>query len=318
MSQVEGTQGVLERLSAWGRSSPDVRAVVVVGSWARPVDHPGDAWSDVDVLLTTTDPGRYLSTVNWLGGLGHPWLTYIETPPLGGAGQRERRVVFEGAVEVDFAVVASRDMRVAAYVLAGLRRFPPAVRLLPKRFAERLGALPEVLWRGMRILVDKDGTAARLQRLAPQFRPPHRPPSEDDFLALIQRFWHGPIWMAKHLRRGELWRVKTLAEAPRHLLLLQMMEWHACARNGWDYDIWDRGRFVEEWADRRAVLALREIFGRYDADDTWRALLASMELFRWLATETADRLGYHYPVEVDQHVTDWVTKFGLDDAGSAG
>src|SRR5437773_1768547 len=105
-----------------------------------------------------------------------------------------------------------------------------------------------------------------------------------DFLALVQRFWHGPIWIAKHLRRGELWRVKTLAEAPGHLSLLQMLEWHACARNGWDYDTWDRGRFLEEWADPRAVVALREVFGRYDADDTWRALFASMELCRCLAT----------------------------------
>ena len=136
MSQAEGTQRVLERLGAWGRLSPDVRAVVVVGSWARPADHPADQWSDVDVLLTTTDPGRYyLSTTYWMRDLGNPWLTYVETPPLGGAEQRERRVVFEGAVEVDFAVVASRDMRFAAYILAALRRFPRAVRFLPKRLA---------------------------------------------------------------------------------------------------------------------------------------------------------------------------------------
>ena len=316
MTGSEGTQQVLERLGGWGRSRPDVRAVVVVGSWARPVDHPVDQWSDVDILLITTDPGCYLCTTDWLKDVGHPWLTYVETPPLGGPEQRERRVVFEVAVEVDFAVVASRDMRLAAYVLAALRRFPLAVRALPGRIVDGLGAATEVLWRGMRILVDKDGTAARLQRLIHR-PPPRHPPSENDFLALVQRFWHGPIWIAKHLRRGELWRVKTLAEAPGHLSLLQMLEWHACARNGWDYDTWDRGRFLEEWADPRAVVALREVFGRYDADDTWRALFASMELFRWLATETATSLGYRYPVEVDQHVTDWVTGFRSEGAGSA-
>jgi aminoglycoside 6-adenylyltransferase len=112
--------------------------------------------------------------------------------------------------------------------------------------------------------------------------------------------------------------VKTLAEAPRNLLLLQMLEWHACARNGWDYDTWDRGRFLEEWADPRAVAALREVFGRYDADDTWRALFASMELFRSLGTETATRLGYRYPLELDREVADWVTKCRSKDAGSAG
>ncbi len=140
MTGSEGTQQVLERLGGWGRSRPDVRAVVVVGSWARPFDHPVDQWSDVDILLITTDPGCYLCTTDWLKDVGHPWLTYVETPPLGGPEQRERRVVFEVAVEVDFAVVASRDMRLAAYILAALRRFPLAVRVLPARIVDGLGA----------------------------------------------------------------------------------------------------------------------------------------------------------------------------------
>jgi len=206
-------------------------------------------------------------------------------------------------------------MRLGSYILTVLGRLPQIARVLPKRISDQLGAAAEVLGRGMRILVDKDGTLARLQ--TPPRRPPRHPPSEEDFLALVERFWHGPIWIAKHLRRGELWRVKTLAEAPGHLSLLQMLEWHACARNGWEYDTWDRGRFLEEWADPRAVVALREVFGRYDADDTWRALFASMGLFRWLAMETATSLGYRYPVELDRRVTDWVTGFRSVCAGSA-
>jgi aminoglycoside 6-adenylyltransferase len=112
--------------------------------------------------------------------------------------------------------------------------------------------------------------------------------------------------------------VKTLAEAPRHLLLLQMLEWHACVGKGWDHDTWDRGRFLEEWADPRAVVALREVFARYDADDTWRALFASMDLFRSLAMETATGLGYCYPSELDHRVTDWVMRVRSHDECSAG
>jgi aminoglycoside 6-adenylyltransferase len=169
----------------------------------------------------------------------------------------------------------------------------------------------------MRILVDKDGTAARLQRVVIHRRPPRCPPTEKEFLAVVERFWHGPIWIAKHLRRGELWRVKTLAEAPRNALVLQMLEWHAGAEKGWESDTWDRGRFLEEWADPRAVNGVREIFGRCDAADTWRALFASMGVFRLLATETAHCLGYRYPLGLDQHVTDWVTGFRSEDASGA-
>lgn len=70
------------------------------------------------------------------------------------------------------------------------------------------------------------------------------------------------------------------------------MEWHAHATRGFGHDTWMRGRFLEEWADPRAVAALPGIFAHYDAGDIGRALLATMEVFHWLAMETAERWSY--------------------------
>jgi aminoglycoside 6-adenylyltransferase len=134
---------------------------------------------------------------------------------------------------------------------------------------------------------------------------------------MVHRFWHWPIWAAKHLRRGELWRVKAVSEPYRNEALLRMVEWHACVRNGWSYDTWDRGRFLEEWADSRAVRALRDLFGHYDREDLWRSLWASMELFRWLGVETAAGLGYRYPRETDQEVTRWVERLRSQEIAAA-
>ena len=36
-------------------------------------------------------------------------------------------------------------------------------------------------------------------------------------------------------------------------------------------------------------------FAHYTQDDVWRALLATMDLFRWLSEESAELLGYGYP-----------------------
>jgi hypothetical protein len=47
--------------------------------------------------------------------------------------------------------------------------------------------------------------------------------------------------------------------------------------------------------DARAVAALPTVYAHYDERDVWRALTTTMELFRWLAIETADLLGYPYP-----------------------
>jgi hypothetical protein len=40
---------------------------------------------------------------------------------------------------------------------------------------------------------------------------------------------------------------------------------------------------------------LRQTFAHYDAEDTWRALLATMDLFRWLSLETAEKWSFAYP-----------------------
>ncbi|GAI04704.1 unnamed protein product [marine sediment metagenome] len=90
--------------------------------------------------------------------------------------------------------------------------------------------------------------------------------------------------------------------------VLRMLEWHARAVNGWDYDTWYGGRFLNEWADRRAVAQLRDAFGHFDEEDSWRVLLATMELFHWLARETANHLGYDYPEILDTNVSELITK----------
>jgi hypothetical protein len=42
---------------------------------------------------------------------------------------------------------------------------------------------------------------------------------------------------------------------------------------------------------------------RYDADDVAHALTATMDLFRWVARETAERLGVSYAEAADTHAT---------------
>ena len=70
-----------------------------------------------------------------------------------------------------------------------------------------------------------------------------------------------------------------------------------------------RGRFLEEWADERAVEQLRYAFAHYDEADVWRALVVTMDLFRWVALETAGRLGCPYPALGDERATELVWRY---------
>jgi aminoglycoside 6-adenylyltransferase len=271
---------LIDRFVAWAQTQPNIRAAIVLGSRAR-TDRPADEWSDLDLLVVTSDPGRLLSQTDWLEQLGTPWLTFLEPTAVGGA--TERRVLFEGGLDVDFS--------------------PFPVEILRKFAAE--GLPPEVagvIRRGMRFVLDKDGLAATL-KLPPDERPAPQPPTPDKFLNLVNDFWYHAVWVAKKLRRGELWTAQLCCDGYMKRLLLTMLEWHAGAASGWSADTWHNGRFLEQWADPRAVDGLRQAFAHYDRADVQRALIATMDLFRWLATETAGRLGCPYPASADEHAT---------------
>jgi aminoglycoside 6-adenylyltransferase len=165
--------------------------------------------------------------------------------------------------------------------------------------------MADISRRGARVLLDKNGWAAYLLPTAVE-APSPRPPSPDEFLNAVNDFWYHAVWTTKKFRRGELWVARSCCDSYMKWLLLRMMEWHARATHGWDYDTWHGGRFVERWADPRAVTGLRTAFAHYDEADVARALRATMDLFRWLAVETADRLGYPYPATADERTTELV------------
>jgi aminoglycoside 6-adenylyltransferase len=281
---------LLERFVAWAQTQPDIRAAIILGSRAR-TERPADEWSDLDLWIITTDPDRLLSQTDWLEHLGTPWLTFLEPTATGGG--TERRVLFEGGLDVDFV--------------------PTPVELVQRFAAE--GWPPDiagVIRRGAHFVLDKDRLAASLE-LAPGDPPAPRPPTEDQFLNLVNDFWYHAVWVAKKLRRGELWTAKTGCDSYMKRLVLAMIEWHARAVSGWSSDTWHGGRFLEQWADPNAIAGLRVAFAHYDEADVRRALFATVDLFRWLAAETAARLSYPYPAAAEEHVTNLVRNYLLEE-----
>jgi aminoglycoside 6-adenylyltransferase len=263
-----------------------VRGIAVVGSRAR-ADHPADAWSDLDVIVMARRPKRYLTTSRWLAEIGTPWLVVREPTVVGG----------QEILLVTFGM--------AARAIEALRRHPSMLRLLPKIASDRLKVLSDVLNRGFRMVLDKDRIARRLESggLAAA---PTRPPNEEEFLHLVKLFLNEQVWVALKMRRGEIFVAKTLGESRMMDLLLRMIEWHAQVTSDSWSPVFERGRFLEEWAPPLVIERLRETFPPYDAAEIWRARLAALDLFRGLAQETGARLGYAYPTRLEKTVMTWV------------
>lgn len=261
-----------ERLTAWATATPDVRAALILGSRAR-TDHPADEWSDLDVLVFAHNHEQFIHSADWATALAPHWLTFVERA--GDGKTWERRTLYEGGLDVDVA------LNPAEWLEGILHGVPPDIA--------------DILRRGVKVLVDKDGRLAQIRELPLPNTPLIPKPTESEFINAVSDFWYHTLWSAKHLRRGELWWAKGGVDMHLKGHLQRMLEWHAHAQKGDQFDTWLRGRFLEEWADPRAVAQLRDAFAHYDARDIARALLATMNLYRWLEDETAARWGYLCP-----------------------
>lgn len=279
---------LIERFTTWAEHVSDIRAAIVVGSRAR-ADTPADEWADLDIIMVTTNPEHYLSTPDWIQNSGTPLLTFLE--PTATGGETERRVLFEGMLDVDFSIISYERCRQL------LKEIPP----------DMVAPLADTFGRGIRILLDKDEMIPQLLSRIPSDKPVSpSPPEKQEFYQVVSDFLYHAVWTAKHLRRGELWWAKGGCDSHMKGCLLTMVEWHARARYGQDHDTWFRGRFLEKWAHPRVVKGLKDVFAYYNEKDVKRALLVTMDLFSWIAAETAEMLGFPYLDKTDETVTEWV------------
>ncbi len=276
---------VLARIARWAETRPDVRAVLLTSSRARP-GAPVDALSDWDIILYAGDPDALLADPLWPDELG-PVL--VRLPPAGLEAawpHPSRLVVYEDGPKIDFMVKPVSELGDVA----------------------RSGTLPAELDAGYRVLLDRDGLTRGLP--APTGAAyVLAPPSQADFGAAVEEFWWESLYVAKSLWRGELLPARySLDCVMRQDLLLRMLQWRAAAdARAADADARYRpgvnGRGLRERLDPELWTALERTFAGPGIDESWRALDAAVTLFRDLATSLARDLRHAYPHAMDERVT---------------
>jgi aminoglycoside 6-adenylyltransferase len=278
------------RFIAWAEKQDHIRAAFVLGSRARS-HFPADEWSDLDIAVYSDQPDSLISKTDWLKEIGSPVLSFIEPAAVGDS--MERRVLFDGGLDVDFAV---SPVNLLHEGLSGL--LTPELSFL----------YADILRRGIRVLVDKDGLLKGLPGLLSKMeKQTQKPivPKEDEFFNLVYDFWYHILWTAKKLKRGEIWIAGGCLDSYlKRKCLLTMMEWHARLKNR--AETWFRGRFLEKWAEPRILSGLHGAFAHYDREDIKRALFCTVELFRLLSRETAEMLNLNYPSPADKSVTEMI------------
>jgi len=266
-------EDTLSNILAWATREPDVRCLLLVGSRARTANPDDLADFDVQVYTKTHEP--YTRDHQWLSGIGQVWVCVPDQYSDGDIQVPTRLVIFDGGVKVDFAFYP------AGHVSSGLS-----------------AGLPH------RILLDKDhASSCRETRPGPPTQP--EIPSSESFSRLVEEFWFEAYHVAKYLARNELWLAKSRDWSTKQLLLA-MIGWHERIVRGRAPGADFAGERVRVSPDTWELL--QQTFGSFARDDAWKAALATMELFRRLATEVAAAAGFTYAADLDRNISEFIRK----------
>jgi aminoglycoside 6-adenylyltransferase len=168
---------------------------------------------------------------------------------------------------------------------------------VPELVAER--GLDDNLDVGYRVLLDKDGAAGRWMQ--PTFRA-HIPPkpTEADYVALVEEFWWSATYVAKGRARGERFFSRFVLDVDlTHGVLRRMLEWSIETCRDWNWKPGAHGRGIERELPGDVAAELDAAVGSFEG---------TVALFRRIAHDVGDSLGYAYPQHADDAVSTYIDK----------
>lgn len=283
-SEMPSEAETLGRIIPWAEEHPLARAVVLESSRAVGQDArqtPIDRFSDYDILLVVSDVRPFADDDAWQGFFGEPLVRFGDAMDVLSFEVYMRLVLYQDHTKIDYAI------------------WP--VELL-RHIIERQESTDLLDW-GYRVLLDKDGLAARLP--APT-RTAHIPPkpTEKEYLALVEEFWWESTYVAKNLWRDELVFARySLDVVMKNELLLRLLEWSIELDHDWSWKPGVVGRGLKRALPPDLWLAFERTYAGPGIAENWDALFTTTALFRQVAREVGHALGYTYPVEMDRGVS---------------
>ena len=277
---------VIDRLKKWGACREDVRAILLTSSRASP-NAKVDAFSDYDVILVVTNISDYYEDKTWLSDFGPTLVVYHD--PLRkkyGSDCFSEITQYATGLKIDFNVY-------------------------PKEVLTRIAAapaLPDELDVGYAVLLDKDGLTAGLRPATYRAHIP-QPPTQSSYLTLVENFFHEATYVAKHLWRGDMLAAKyNLDYAMKYLNLQRMMVWRFEIDHDWSVKPGSYGRGLQSKLSAERWRQFESTYVGLGIDENWDAFFRTVELFRDVAAEVGEHLGYPYPQDLDRRCLDYLRR----------
>jgi len=277
---------VIKKLIQWAEQKDSIRAMLLTSTRAIP-NAAVDIFSDYDVILVVEDIHPFHEERRWLEEFGEVLVVYwdpIYPDPDYGTDKFGNVIQYSDGLKIDFTLCP----------MEWLRKIVQAP------------TLPAELDAGYRVLLDKD-------HLTGELKPPTYtayipvPPTNEAYQKAIEEFFSDVPYVAKCLWRDELLPAKWCLDYDmKHVYLRPMLEWRMELDHDWSVPARVLGKGLKKRLPPELWSQLEGTYAGANISDNWEALFRTMTLFRQVALEVGEGLGYAYPLDLDQQVTAFV------------
>lgn len=270
----------LKQIISWAESNPDIRAVLLTSSLVNPYA-PVDDFSDLDIELVFENLKEYEADKKWIYLFGEPVSMIEEDDTCFDGKHAMKMVLYTDHVKVDFKLYQKSEF--------------------VKEVQEE--ALPNDWDVGYKVLVDKD-------HLTKDIKPPTyqsvmiQQPTEQQFQQLMNDFWWDTTYVAKCLKREDMFYAKFMSEdVIRTDYLVPLIEWYIASFHDWKNITTNKhGRLFKKYLSAELWTRVEATFSGSSIEDNWRALHASADLVHELGTVLAEKLNFKYPQKHEDDV----------------
>jgi len=278
---------VTNKIKKWARAQNNVDAVILNGSRTNPCSKI-DELSDYDIAVVVKDIEKFRDDDQWLKYFGEIMIMFkdtIDNPDIDNLKSYTRLVQYKNGLRIDFNLW-SHDFFSSLKSMKGL---------------------PAFLDTGYEIIYDRNDVITDLKK--PRYSGYNiNKPEKKRFMNNINSFWWDIIYVGKALKRDELFFAKYMMEDIRFKFLQRMIEWYISMKNNWEINPGKCGRGFKKYLSNDEWNELSETFTGFEKEHNWKCLFNLMDFFRKIAIEVSINLGYEYPKQTDEEVTEYMKK----------
>lgn len=277
---------ILNHFVQWGNRLDNVRALILTSSRTTSLGTV-DIFSDYDLILVTPDIQPFYSDRKWLEAFGMVLALFRDPIEVeAGFPQSGYIVQYEDGLKIDFALWQIEKLQ----------------------HTVSQPELPAEFDAGYRVVLDKDNLTSSLKSPTYKAYIP-TPPTPKRYQEAVETFFLDTTYVAKFLWRNDLMAIKHMLD---HFIkqehLLPMLEWHMEIAHQWSIKPGLYGRRLKHWLRPDLWAMLEATYTGADIEANWKALFQSIQLYRKVAIEVGEHLGYDYPHDLEKRTQTFLNK----------